>query len=104
MTIVRGTDHGFASFRLFDSEFSARGHTGATNSVRHIGPPRYERVSDFTNVGDSPPSNPNVRIGRLLPQPWRHESGDAPDLNLDCVMQGLAAGSGEGKRLFRLDC
>ena len=46
---------------------SVRGQTGATNSVRHIGPPIYERVSDFTKVGASPPRIQMCESGGCFP-------------------------------------
>lgn len=50
----RGSGQCFSDSEFFDSPFADSGQTGETSSVRQIGPPRYESVSDFTNVGATP--------------------------------------------------
>src|SRR6266567_5958859 len=59
--------HFSTALSLFFSSEPVCGQTGATNSVRHIGPPRYDRVSDFTNVGASPPKIQTCESGGSFP-------------------------------------
>ena len=70
----------FLALPFFGSVVAALGQTGATSSVRQIGPPQKSDAFRFDECWGFSALNPDVRIGWLLSQQRRHQPGDASDL------------------------